>query len=288
VTTIADPSTAPGGTPKPHRRWWVPLAASAAGLLLAGRGWLVWSVTRPAAPAQLGVCGLHPTDRHDQCRRVFHRHKRRGSADTLSATGAEFQTAAAARAVSLCVDLSCVKGGTVTIPAYSTVTFRADGPYLRVPGLGALAVGHPPLQLTLTFVHSGVVHILSPVGIPADLTVNDMMTYGYMDHRDPGMGGMGMSTTSTAGARSTTMPGMSGMGGPLTSRHTVRRFVGSAAVLAAPGFDALADREPGDAQADDRVQPPPPEQGVGDEADQHGGGEIGAQQVLGAFPGCGR
>ena len=58
----------------------------------------------------------------------------------------------------------------------------------------------------------------------------------------------------------------------------------SAAFLAVPGFDAFPYGQTGDTQRDDRVQPPPAEQGVGQQPGQYRDGQVGAQQVLGASP----
>jgi hypothetical protein len=67
------------------------------------------------------------------------------------------------------------------------------------------------LQLTLTFARSGVVHVLSPVGSPANLTENDIMTYGFMGGRDPGMGMSGMQGMPGMSGAPSTMPSMPGM-----------------------------------------------------------------------------
>jgi len=51
-----------------------------------------------------------------------------------------------------------------------------------------------------------------------------------------------------------------------------------------PGFDAFPYGQTGDTQRDDQVQPPPAEQGVGQQPGQYRDGQVGAQQVLGASP----
>ena len=63
---------------------------------------------------------------------------------------------------------------------------------------------------------------------------------------------------------------------PLPSAAPGRAHLGcrraSAAFLAVPGFDAFSYGQAGDAQRHDRVQPPPAEQGVGQQPGQHCGG----------------
>ena len=64
---------------------------------------------------------------------------------------------------------------------------------------------------------------------------------------------------------------------------------GSAAVHAAPGFDAFPHSGSGNPNADHRVEPPAGRPAASDrQADQHGGGLGGAQIVLGALSGGGR
>jgi hypothetical protein len=55
------------------------------------------------------------------------------------------------------------------------------------------------------------------------------------------------------------------------------------AVFAAPGLDAFAYGERGDEKADGGIEPPGAESGVGEQANQNCGSQVGAQQVLGAF-----
>ena len=71
-------------------------------------------------------------------------------------------------------------------------------------------------------------------------------------------------------------------------RRGVSRLDWSAAAVAVPGSGALPHRDGGDAQTDDRVQPPAAGPGGGEsQPGQHGSGLGGAQVVLGAFPGGG-
>src|SRR2546422_10900981 len=58
-----------------------------------------------------------------------------------------------------------------------------------------------------------------------------------------------------------------------------------AAALAAPAFLPLPDSERSDGKGGDRVEPPQPEQRIAEQADEDGGGEIGAEDVLGPLAG---
>jgi hypothetical protein len=77
---------------------------------------------------------------------------------------------------------------------------------------------------------------------------------------------------------------------PLDARHRGARPIrdGGAGRRAGTGLPGarggcqLAGWKPGDAQAD-QVQPPPAERGVGEQAGQYRGGQVGTQQVLNAF-----
>ena len=60
-----------------------------------------------------------------------------------------------------------------------------------------------------------------------------------------------------------------------------------AAPFALPGLVAFFDGEGGDGEHDGGIGPPEAEGRVDREADEHSGGEVGAEQVLGAFA-CGR
>ena len=50
---------------------------------------------------------------------------------------------------------------------------------------------------------------------------------------------------------------------------------------------SFPDRPARDSERDHAIEPPPPGQGVGEQADEDRSGQVGAQQVLGAFPGGG-
>ena len=56
-----------------------------------------------------------------------------------------------------------------------------------------------------------------------------------------------------------------------------------------PGSPTFPDGPDCDQQGYCAIQPPPAEGGVGNQPDEDGSGQVGAEQVLGAFPGgCGR
>jgi copper(I)-binding protein len=131
------------------------------------------------------------------------------SPDTLLSAGTEFQTAGVATGVSVCANPVCTGPGSVTVPAHSRFVFGPAGPHLVVAGMGKLDNGHQPLQVTLTFATSGVVHLLSPVGTAANLSQDDVMAYGYMGNSDPGMDMPGMDMSGSPTATPTT-PGTSG------------------------------------------------------------------------------
>jgi hypothetical protein len=57
--------------------------------------------------------------------------------------------------------------------------------------------------------------------------------------------------------------------------------------FAATGFDAFPDAQGGDGQRDDGIEPPPAEQGVGEQAHQDACGEVAADEVLRALAGNG-
>lgn len=59
-----------------------------------------------------------------------------------------------------------------------------------------------------------------------------------------------------------------------------REAGGGAAVVAAPGLAAFLDRDDGDHEGGDGVGPGPAQQGVGEQADQEDGREVGAEQGL--------
>jgi copper(I)-binding protein len=219
-----DEDVAPRRPPLP--RWMLAALTVAGALVLAGLGLVAWTVLHPAGtPAKLGLSDVYAPTASSAAAPVYLTITNTGDdADVLTSAGAEFQTGAAAKSVTVCADAACTVH-TVSIPSHSTVAFGPAGPHLLVTGLGPLAVGHQPLQLTLTFQHSGLVHVLAPVGSAKNLTEQDVMTYGFMGHRDPGMMGGGMSgmpgmsntappsmPTPSAGA-----PGMSSAPAPTTS-----------------------------------------------------------------------
>lgn len=200
------PDLAPPRRPAP---WWLlPGLLTAGTIVLVGVGLIVWSVTHPpsTSPPKLGLSAVYtPAGTASPAAVYFTVTNSGDTADTLASAGAEFQTAAAARSVSVYPGAGG-QPGAVTIPGHATVMFTAGGPHLQVGGLGPLPVGHAPLQLTLHFAASGTVHILAPIGGPGNLTQQDVMTYGYMGHRDPGMG-MDMPPASS-GAGEPPMTGM--------------------------------------------------------------------------------
>lgn len=164
--------------------WRTSALSSVVALAVLGVGLVQWGTTRTTEPPHLAVSNVYtPTGDSGA---VYFTLTNSGGPDTLVSAGTEFQTASTAKGVTVCSDAAC-DADTVTIPADSTVKFDADGPHVVVNGLGTLAKSHQPLQVTLKFAGSGVTHVLSPVGSPNNLTMNDVMTYGFMGHRDPGM-----------------------------------------------------------------------------------------------------
>lgn len=183
--------------------WRRPALTGVAALAIIVVGMVQWATTMtPVNQAHLAVSSVYtPTGDAAGAPVYFTLANTGNGPDTLTSAGTEFQTAGVAKGVTVCANPVCSGAHSVTVPAHSTMTFGPAGPHLVVAGLGALAAQHQPLQVTLTFATSGVVHVLSPVGSPADLTENDVMTYGFMGHRDPGMDMPGMAD----------MPGMPGM-----------------------------------------------------------------------------
>src|SRR3954451_8478772 len=53
-----------------------------------------------------------------------------------------------------------------------------------------------------------------------------------------------------------------------------------AATVAAPGLGTLLDRNPGDQESDDRVEPPRPERRVAEKADEQRAGKVRTKDVL--------
>ena len=198
--------------PTPMRR--MAAMPSLVALAVVVVGLIQWGTTRAVPPGEqphLALTNVYtPTGADTDGAPVYFTVTNSGnSADTLLSASTEFQTAGAATGVSVCANPVCTGPGSVTVPAHSTVTFGPAGPHLVVAGMNRLAKGHQPLQLTLTFATSGVVHVLSPVGTPANLSQNDVMTYGYMGNSDPGMDMPGMNMGGSP-ATTPTMPGMSG------------------------------------------------------------------------------
>jgi len=184
--------------------------ASVSAVAVVGVGLLLWVNTRPAPtgpPPSLTLTGAY-TPVGDGGQVYFELTNKGDGPDTLTAAGTEFQTATKAKGVMVCADAACASDGTVTIPAHSSLRFDATGPHIVVHGMGALATGNPPLQLTLTFQRSGVLHVLAPVGSAANLTENDIMTYGFMGGSQPGMGDMPGMPGMSGSPPTTTMPGM--------------------------------------------------------------------------------
>lgn len=207
--------------------WWRSARVSAmsgiSALVVVGVALLQWGTSLPAPPqpaAALAVTAVYtPVGDTAQAPVYLTLTNTGAGSDTLVGAGTEFQTKTMAKGIEVCSNVTC-SGHTVTIPAHSTVVFGPAGPHLALTGLGALTKAHQPLQVTLTFAKSGVVHVLSPIGTPADLTQNDIMTYAYMGHASPGMGmdsdgGMNMgSSPGTSGTpMPSNMPGMSMPGG---------------------------------------------------------------------------
>jgi copper(I)-binding protein len=190
---------------------------SVAAVAVVGVGLLMWVTTRPTAagpPPSLAMSAVFTPAGDGASAPVYLTITNNGAgADTLTSASAEFQTGAAAKGVTVCANASCGSDDTVTIAPHSTTVFGPNGPHVLVRGLGMLMIGHQPLQLTLTFARSGVVHVLSPIGSPANLTENDIMTYGFMGGPNPGMGMTGMPGMSGSPSTMPSMPGMTGSGG---------------------------------------------------------------------------
>jgi copper(I)-binding protein len=169
--------------------WRTPAMSGIVAVAVVGVALLQWGTggAAPADPPHITVSDVYTPVGSGAAAPVYFTLTNSGGADTLVSAGTEFQTAATAKGVTVCADASCGGGNTVSIPAHGTLKFDAAGPHLLVRGLGTLTMSHQPLQITLTFTTSGVTHVLSPMGSPNNLTESDVMTYGYMGHRDPGM-----------------------------------------------------------------------------------------------------
>lgn len=186
--------------------WRASAMSGVAAVVVVGVGLLQWGTTRPEPPQPQPALAINavftpPTTAADAA--VYFTLTNSGpGADTLLSAGTEYQTHTMAKSIEVCGNAACTDH-TVTIPAHTTVVFGPKGSHLLLTGLGTLIKGHQPLQVTMKFQTSGTVHILSPVGTPADLTQNDVMTYAYMGHGSPGMGMDMGSSPSTSSAPST-------------------------------------------------------------------------------------
>jgi copper(I)-binding protein len=189
--------------------------ASVAAVAVVGVGLLLWVNTRPAPlgpPPSLTLTSAYTPVGNSATAPVYFTITNKGDGpDTLMSAGTEFQTATMTKGVTVCANQACTGDNTVTVPAHGTLVFGPTGPHLLVNGLGALTTGHQPLQLTLTFARSGVLHVLSPIGTATNLTENDIMTYGFMGGSNPGMDMSGMPGMPGMSAvpPTTDMPGMS-------------------------------------------------------------------------------
>jgi copper(I)-binding protein len=195
--------------------WRTSAMAGITAVAIVGVGLLQWGTARVTPPAHLAITAVYtPAGNAAQAPVYFTLTNTGDGADTLVSAGVEFQTAIAAKGVSVCANQFCTGADTITVPAHGSVAFSSTGPHLLVSGLGALTKTHQPLQVTLGFAKSGLVHVLSPVGSPANLTEDDIMTYAYMGSSTPGMG-MDMTGKPTnmggTGSPATTMPNMPGM-----------------------------------------------------------------------------
>jgi copper(I)-binding protein len=193
-------------------RWRRPLLYAVGAVVIIAAAAITWVTTSPdLPPAAITVLKVYAPPTSNGTADVYFTISNTGAGpDTLESVGAEYQTGAAAKSVTLCSDDPCSGASTIDVPATTSTLFAPGGPHVEVTGLGALSKGHQPLQLTLNFQRSGTLHVLAPVGTAADLSMTDVMTYGFMGHSTPG-DGMDMSgsgSTSTMG----NMPGMN-MGG---------------------------------------------------------------------------
>ncbi|HJP73124.1 MAG TPA: copper chaperone PCu(A)C [Pseudonocardiaceae bacterium] len=216
------PETEPAVEPAPRRsglfvqhgadgpRWRRPMLFAIGAVVIIAAAAITWVVTSPdLPPAAITVTKVYTPPTNTGTADVYFTLSNTGAGpDTLESAGAEYQTGAAAKSVTLCSDDPCSGAGTVDITSTSTTLFSKGGPHIEVTGLGALTKGHQPLQLTLTFKRSGTLHVLAPIGTAADLSMMDVMTYGFMGHSTPGDG----MDPNAPGMSGTNMPGMN-MGG---------------------------------------------------------------------------
>lgn len=192
-------------------RWRRPVLFALGAVVIIAAAAVTWVVTSPdLPPAAITVTKVYVPPVNGDTADVYFALSNTGAGpDTLESVGAEYQTGAAVKNITLCADDPCSGAATIDVHGTSSILFAKGGPHIEVTGLGPLAKGHQPLQLTLNFQRSGTLHVLAPVGTAADLSMMDVMTYGFMGHATPG-DGMDMSggSTTTTG----TMPGMN-MGG---------------------------------------------------------------------------
>ncbi len=181
-------------------RWRRPVLFAIGAVVIIAAAAVTWVATSPnLPPAAITVTKVYaPPTSLDTADVYFTLSNNGAGPDTLESATAEYQTGSAAKSVTLCSDDPCTGPATIDISSTSTTLFAPGGPHVQITGLGPLRKGHQPLQLTLTFARSGTLHILAPIGTAADLSMMDVMTYGFMGHSTPGDG---MSD----------MPGMSGM-----------------------------------------------------------------------------
>ncbi|HEY4459756.1 MAG TPA: copper chaperone PCu(A)C [Pseudonocardiaceae bacterium] len=194
-------------------RWRRPVLFAVGAVVIIAAAAVTWVTTSPnLPPAAITVTKVYVPPTNSGTADVYFTISNTGAGpDTLESVGAEYQTAKAAKSITLCSDDPCSGAATIDVNQTTSTLFAKGGPHIEVTGLGPLAKGHQPLQLTLNFQRSGTLHVLAPVGTAADLSMTDVMTYGFMGHATPG-DGMDMSggTTTTMGD----MPGMTGMNMP--------------------------------------------------------------------------
>ncbi|HEX3782427.1 MAG TPA: copper chaperone PCu(A)C [Pseudonocardiaceae bacterium] len=227
-------SKADAGTPRPGRfaglfirhdvdgpRWRRPTLAALGVLVIIAAAAITWVATSPdLPPAALTVTKVYVPPTSSNVADVYFTLSNTGAGpDTLTSAGAEYQTGAAAKSVTLCAEDPCSGGSPIDVPATDVILFGPGGPHIEVTGLGPLNTKHQPLQLTLTFSRSGTLHILAPVGSAANLSMNDVMTYGFMGHSSPGMGDMSGMTDMTG----TTPPPTTGGRTPTTTKPTTAK-----------------------------------------------------------------
>lgn len=197
-------------------RWRRPALFTVGAVVIIAAAAVTWVATSPdLPPAAITVTKVYTPPTNSDTADVYFTLANTGAGpDTLESVAAEYQTGAAAKSVTLCSADPCTGTSTIDIDATSTTLYSPGGPHIEVTGLGPLKKGHQPLQLTLTFQRSGTLHVLSPVGTAADLSMMDVMTYGFMGGSTPGDGmDMSSGSTSSTKAPSTGMSGMPNMPG---------------------------------------------------------------------------